>query len=358
MKPLRILLGNNTLSLLAGSETWTLTLALQLKAMGHYVVCFSPELGVISDKLQEAGIPCYKEIVKDGVAPFSFVLEEPKDHTYDVIISNHNHIVDYLRSQFPITPIISTVHGILHFGEDRGIKVKAPEHPALDAGVNQFVAVSEEVRDMLMRDYGIDSVIIRNFFDIKRLGALKAPNSSPKQFLINTNYSSGDEPVVMAIRDAAKKMGAKVAAIGQNFNQAIDITRAIEDSDVVFGMGRSVLEGVAAGRLGIVHGRWGTGGPVVESEIDEIRKFNFSGRNAQGVEMTDADEIVRLVEKYYTPAHLEWGKNYVAKNHNVALAAEEYVRLARELTGEAYSRPPKATAVDPAAKPFRLASKE
>lgn len=354
MKPLRILLGNNTLSLLAGSETWTYTLALQLKAMGHYVACYSPELGVISKKLEEAGIPCFYEIIKDGVAPFSFVLSEPTDHNYDVIISNHWHIVEQLRFQFPTTPVISTIHGIIHLMEENGIETKAPEHPALDAGVNQFVAVSEEVQEKLKVDYGIDSVVIRNFFDIKKLGSLKPANTSPKQFLINTNYSSGDEPVVKNIREAAKRLGIKVAAVGQNFAQSIDVTRAIEDSDVVFGMGRSVLEGVAAGRLGIVHGRWGTGGPVTETNLADIRKYNFSGRNAKSKEPASVEEIIALVENNYNARNLEWGKNYVAKEHNVALAAEEYVRLARELTGEAYSRPT-ISAVAPDARPFKRA---
>lgn len=354
MKPLRILLGNNTLSLLAGSETWTYTLARQLKEMGHYVVCFAPELGAISRKLEEEGIPCYYEIIKDGVSSFTFILQEPKDHTYDVIIANHHHIVEYLRSQFPTTPIISTVHGIIHFAEDRGIQVKAPEHPALEAGVNQFVSVSEEVQQKLLADYGIDSMIIRNFFDVKKLSNLRAPNPTPKQVLINTNYSTGDEPVVKNVRDACKRLGIKVAAIGQNFAQSMDVSRAIEDSDIVFGMGRSVLEGVAAGRLGIVHGRWGTGGPVVEGNIEALRTFNFSGRNAATNEPASIEEIIELIQKYYTPSNLAWGKKYAAQDHNVVLAAEEYIRLARELTGEAYSRPT-LSGVAPDARPFRRA---
>ena len=35
MKKMKILLGNNTLSILGGSETATYTLAIQLKKMGH-----------------------------------------------------------------------------------------------------------------------------------------------------------------------------------------------------------------------------------------------------------------------------------------------------------------------------------
>lgn len=354
MKPLKILLGNNTLALLAGSETWTYTLALQLKAMGHSVHCFSPELGIIAEKLMEKGVPCFNNLSTSGITPFTFVLEEKYDHDYDVIICNHNHIVEYLRSQYPKTPIISTIHGIIHFFED-GV-TKAPEHPALEAGVNQFVAVSEEVQEKLKNDYGIDSIIIRQPLDIKKYSVLRAPSEEkPKQFLINTNYAGREDEEIVVIREVAKHFGAKLAAVGVNFTQQFDLTKAIEDSDVVFGMGRSLIEGVAAGRLGICHGRWGTGGVICESNIEEIRKQNFSGRNSNGVFATK-EEMIEMIEKYYNPQTMEWAKNYMAKNHNIVLAAEEYVRIARELTGEAYSKPSRGDGVDPLAKPFRLAS--
>jgi hypothetical protein len=354
MKPLKILLGNNTLSLLAGSETWTYTLALQLKAMGHHVACFSPSLGVISNKLQDAGIKCYDVLSSSGMEPFSYVLEEKVSHEYDVIIANHWHIVEYLRNQFPRTPIVQTVHGIIHFMEDeKGEQIKAPEHPALESGVNHYVAVSEEVQELLKKDYGVESTVIRNFFDIKKFSELKAPNETPQKFLINTNYADANDPAVKSVREAARQLGAKCIALGENFTQTFDVTRAIEDADVVFGMGRSVLEGVAAGRLGIVHGRWGTGGVITESDIQNIRSFNFSGRNSPYKEPASADEIIALVNKYYRPSVLSWGKDYIAREHNVVFAAQAYVDLARELTGQTI-RKPSLSAVDPEAHPFKL----
>lgn len=347
MKPLKILLGNNTLSLLAGSETWTQTLAEQLKEMGHDVSCFSPELGVVADELLKKGIKSFSSIQTSEIKPFSYVLEEAVDHNYDVVISNHYEITNYLRRQLPKTPIISTIHGIIHEFEGQ----IAPEHPALDAGVNQFVAVSEEVQALLKEKYNIDSVIIRNFFDLKKLGSLKtASPGKPKQFLINTNYMSADDPAIKVIREVAKYFDAKVGALGVNFSQMLDVSKAIEDSDVVFGMGRSVLEGVAAGRLGICHGRWGTGGPIVEKHVDEIRRFNFSGRNSQGVFFTK-EELISLIEDYYKDEHLEWSKNYIAKEHNVVWAAEEYIRITRELLSPMVS----SLGVSSEARPFRLA---
>ncbi len=352
MKPLKILLGNNTLSILAGSETWTRELAFQLKAMGHDVSCYAPELGIISDQLIEAGIPCYSDMYTSKIKPFSVVLEPAIDHKYDVIIANHCHIVEYLREQFPITPIISTIHGIIHEFEGQ----RAPEHPALNSGVNQFVAVSKEIQDMLKKEYNIDSTVIMNGFDIKKLSSLRSPSDQLKQFLVNTNYLGKDDEPIKVIRDAAKHFGAKVTAVGVNFANSIDVTKAIEDSDIVFGMGRSVLEGVAAGRLGIVQGRWGTGGPIAPSTVEEIGYFNFSGRSSKGVYYT-LPELIDVIERYYNPENLEWSKSYMAKNHNIVNVAEEYIRIARELTGQLYgSRPSSNGGVASDTKPFKIAT--
>ena len=348
MRQLKILLANNTLSLLAGTETWTYTLAVQLKKLGHKVSCFSPELGIISQELEKEGILSFHQISTSGVKPFSFVLEEKVEHDYDVIIANHWHIVEYLRKEFPKTPIISTVHGIMHWMEDeKNQKVKAPEHPALESGVNQFISVSEEIQEMLKTEYSIDSIIIRNFFDLDRFKAKRKISSKPKQFLVNSNYNDKNSPDVQVIREVAKHYGAKLTAVGQNFSWTNDIMKAIEDSDVVVGMGRSVLEGVAAGRLGIVNGRWGNAGVIRESNIDDIRRFNFSGRNSGGREMS-AEEIIAEIDQFYNPDTIKWGVNYMKREHNAVTAAESFVRIAEDLTGRSIQRP-----VESGLRPYR-----
>jgi hypothetical protein len=338
---MKILLGNNTLSLLAGSETWTYTLATVLKKMGHEVRCYAPYLGIISDKLEQNGIKCFDNLAVQ-VRPFSFVFEEKIDHNYDVIIANHNHVVDYLRAIFPATPIISTIHGIIHFMDDeQGNKVIAPEHPAINAGVNQFIAVSEEVRDILLKDYNIDSLIIRNFFDLENFNVKKKINAKPQQFLINSNYQLNHDPEVELIREVAKHYGARLAAVGVNFSQTFETIKAIEDADIVVGMGRSVLEGVAAGRLGIVHGRWGTGGVVCEENIDKLRQFNFSGRNSKGKLFTKND-LIADIDNYYNQETIDWGHQYITREHNAVLAADQYLAIARELTGQIINKPKEA----------------
>ena len=329
---MNILIGNNTLSFLGGSETWVQTLAIQLKEMGHQVFGFSPELGVIAENLKKHDIVCYNDLFTSGVKPFSFVLEEKQELQFDIIIANHNHIVDYLRSQFPDTPIISTIHGIIHKTKNEADQiVLAPEHPALDAKVSQFVAVSEEIQETLKRDYNIDSMIIRNFFDTKQYQAKRpATPGKPKTFLVNSNYFVGNDPVIEIIREVSKHYKARLIAVGMNFGASNDVMKAIEDADIVVGMGRSVMEGVCAGRLGIVHGRWGTGGIINEHNINDLRQFNFSGRNSGGILFT-VEQMIAEIDKNYNPATIEWGRNYVLREHNVVHAAETFLQTAKSL---------------------------
>ena len=346
-KPLKILLANNTLSLLAGSESWLYTLAIQLKKLGHKVQCFSPELGIISEELDKEGIPSFNQISTSGVKPWTFVLEETPDHNYDVIIASHNHIVRFLRNQFPKTPIISTIHGIIHFQNENGKEVWAPEHPELESGVNQFISTSEEVQEKLRKDYNIDSIIIRNFIDLERFYPKRKISKTPKQFLFNSNYHGKDDPEVAVLREVVKHYGAKLTAIGMNFTQTFDIIKAIQDADIVVGMGRSVLEGVAAGRLGIVHGRWGTGGVIHEGSIDEIRRFNFSGRNSGGKYLT-SEELIKEIDQFYNPETINWGVQYIQREHNAVTAAESFVRIARDLLGQNIVRE-----AEPEPRPYR-----
>ena len=98
-------------------------------------------------------------------------------------------------------------------------------------------------------------------------------------------------------------------------------------------MGRSVLEGVSMGRLGIVHGRWGTGGILHEKNKDELRMYNFSGRNSEG-KMWSKEEFIKEIDRLYKKNTFDWGATYIAQNHNAKLAAQTYVEIARSLLGQ------------------------
>lgn len=337
---MKILLGNNTLDLLAGSETWTLTLATELKRFGHEVTAYSPVLGFIAAQLEAQGIRCISELRPAANAPQKFSLglvDEGIDNDFDVVICSHNQITKDIHAAFPGVPIIAVVHGILHKGEKGEIW---PEHPVTEFKVDQYIAVSEEVKDLLKSVYNIDSEIIRNFFDLEKfkwqnweslvtdpLGFKK-----PTSFLINTNYSGKGSPEVDVILEVAKHYDATVKALGGNFTPSWDVHDVIRDVDVVVGMGRSVLEGFVMGKIALVNGRWGTGGVLTPKTYNLIRETNFSGRNSQG-KLASAQEIIAMIDEALNVSQFDWQLKTVQENHDVKVATQEFIKIAEKLHG-------------------------
>jgi hypothetical protein len=58
---MKILMTNNTLRHLAGTETYTYALAVQLTKMGHAVSCYSPDLGQVAARLTQQGISVFSD---------------------------------------------------------------------------------------------------------------------------------------------------------------------------------------------------------------------------------------------------------------------------------------------------------
>lgn len=336
-------MGNNTLEILAGSETFTYTLACALKRLGHEVTAYSPVLGFIAMQLEKEGIKCVSGFSqKQEAHRFNPILEEESDEDFDVIICSHYQITHDLHKRFPHVPIIATVHGILHADVNTG--EIWPEHPVTDFKVGQYVAVSEEVQGLLKDVYGIESVIIRNFFDLEKfkwvgpekkftdpLGPVSP--ASPKTFLINSNYLSLNDPQVQVLKDVVKHYEAKFKAIGANFTGSWDLQNVIADVDVVIGMGRSVLEGFCMGKIGLVQGRWGTGGVLTPKTYETIRQSNFSGRSSEGRYAT-AEEIIAMIDEALTPEQFEWQKKIVETEHSSTEAAKRFLEIAERLCHE------------------------
>ena len=335
---MNILMGNNTLDILAGSETWIYTLAAEMVKQGHKVTAFSHSLGFIATKLESLGVKCISEInssVGGKIKPFSPFLEESSDEKYDVIICNHYAITRYMHDKLPNIPIIATVHGILH-GEGDQIW---PEHPVTEFKVDQYISVSEEVQDKLKSSYGIDSIIIRNFFDLERFKKEKKKipeGKQPEKFLVNSNYWGKDDEINMVIKDTANFFNAQFMGIGVNFAQTWETEEVIGQVDVVWGMGRSVIEGACMGKLSVIHGRWGTGGVLTPESYEVMKKTNFSGRKYGGEanSLAASSDLVNDINAYFNSKNIDAVYKIIKENHDVKKAAAQFVEIANKLISE------------------------
>ena len=328
---MKFLLGNSTLHNLGGSEMWTLTLATELtRSGGHHVTAYSPRLGIVADMLEKAGIKCINRITNQPDRGRSSYKEDSND--YDVIICAHYEITKYLKRKLPDVPMITITHGVIHKNPISGQIF--PEHPVTEFKVDEYLAVSEEVQGQLLRAYGIKATILRNFFDLERFKFMdnNIQTDKPKCILVNSNYWGDDDPIHRIIKEVAGHYDADLMTIGLNFSPTLEVEKVLEQADIVFGMGRSVLEGVCMGKLGVVHGRWGTGGVITPESYQQLRMTNFSGRHWMGSNhLRQAQEIVSQIDAAWNMKVIRNMRKIIENEHNVNVAAKQLIEIAETI---------------------------
>ena len=146
---MKILITNNSLSELAGSEMFVYELAKGLVDLKHKVSVF-----------------IFKEITKDAIIPAKLkklgvkIINNVDDlaQEYDVIHCHHNTTANIIHHRYPDTPKIFVSHGWVF-----PICV-----PNTDFKFDKIIAVSEEVKMNLEKAGHKDIEIINNPIDINR----------------------------------------------------------------------------------------------------------------------------------------------------------------------------------------------
>ena len=329
---MKILIGNNTFDILAGSESWMLTLATELKRLGHEVTAYSPQLGFIATKLSAIGVKCVDKLDPAGGKSNKFCPSfNEDDDSFDVVICAHYEITNYIHAQLPDVPIIGVCHGIIHSNPETNEIY--PEHPITDFKVN-YISVSEEVQGLLKEVYGLESVVIRNFYDLDRFKKVGKLPKQPKVFLVNSNYWGPKDPINKIIKEVSTHYNAEFRGVGANFAPTFEVEECLKDVDVVFGMGRSVFEGACMGKLSVIHGRWGTGGVLTPKSYENLKLTNFSGRAVKGENtLMSAEDIIKDIDIHFNQKNVDAVYDIIKKDHNVKVSARQILDMANKLIG-------------------------
>ncbi|MGX1023509.1 UDP-glycosyltransferase [Psychroflexus sp. MBR-150] len=213
---MNILVTNNQLDTIGGSETFIFTLTDELVRLGHKVDYFTFKKGYVSNKME-------------NMLGVSFM----NKNKYDIIFSNHNTTVEKIyKKGFTI----QTCHGIFP-------RLEQPNPKA-----NAYVSISQEVQDHLAM-LGYPSVLIHNSINLKRFNIKSNINKELKSVL---SLCHSDEANSF-VESACKEMNIK-------FNQAYkykdpiwDIEKEINKVDLVVGLGRSAYEAMACGRPVVIY---------------------------------------------------------------------------------------------------------
>jgi hypothetical protein len=255
---LRILLTNNTLASLQGSELYVYDVALELLRRGHTPIAYSPCLGEVARMLSAATVPVIDNIADCGETP-------------DIIHGQHHFETLTAALQFPDAPVVSFCHGWS----------AAQEEPLIAPGVVRYVAVDETCRDRLIYKFGIEErriSVLLNFVDTRRFQPRGPLPEKPKRALaFGNHYAKGK--ALSALEAACGKAGIALDVAGWGSNRAIsEPEKVLPGYDLVFAKARAAMEAMATGAAVILAGPRGTGPMVTSQNWRRLRPMNFGVR--------------------------------------------------------------------------------
>jgi len=292
---------------LSGSSTYTLTLASELKKRHHNVSIFT----LFPEKLT-------KEFEKKGIHVFSDPIQI-QSQKYNIIIGQHSIPTLTVRGIFPTIPLIFISHGVIPFLE---------QPPLIDINIQKYIVVSEEIKNNLIKNYCINPdnvVLIRNFININRFKSQKKINKKLKTVLFLSNHECED--VRKNIKDACKKLKLKSIFVGKK-NKIFEVEKYINKSDLVISLGRGILESMSCGRAVIVFDYNGGDGMVVEKNISEIRKNNFSGRRYNIKYNTN--DLIKEIKKY-SVSMSKINREIVLRDYNVESSVDRIEGICKKI---------------------------
>ena len=151
--------------------------------------------------------------------------------------------------------------------------------PIFDLGISKYLAISSEIKESLINSGILKNKIdiIGNIIDIGEFKVDRKINNSPENALVISGRI--DKEKEMIIRKACKELKINIEFIGGRFgevNQQI-LIKNIEESDIIFSLGRGEMEGMITGRCVIIYDYLGADGIITTDSYHEIKKNNFSG---------------------------------------------------------------------------------
>jgi len=199
---MNILITNQQLWPMRGSENWCYSVGQELVRRGHQVFIYSP-------------------MPREGAKAFADIgIKFTACGDFDLILENHNVLPPTCKGRV----IIHTCHGSIR--EERPMP-----------GVINVAAT-----DRASKAWNLDTVIY-NGIDCERMKPIKEPNKEIRNVLSLCSSREADN----VIREICGELGYSFwPTYGQ---EVLSVENLINWADVVFGVGRSCLDAMACGRL-------------------------------------------------------------------------------------------------------------
>lgn len=271
---MRVLLTNNTLSALAGSELYVLDVARELKRLGHMPVAYSPALGAVADCLRAEDIP-----VVDDLATLPF---RP-----DVIHGQHHLETMTAVASLPGVPAVYFCHGF----------APREEMPPVFPRIFRYVAVDAACRERVVRDAAVPAAavhVVLNFANLERFRPRNPLPARPASALVFSNEAT-DANYVRVVREACGRHGISLEVIGRGCGNVVAAPHELlPRHDIVFAKARCAIESMAVGCAVVICGTHGLGPMVTRANVETLREWNFGFRTMTVRHSVDAvDAAIR-----------------------------------------------------------------
>ncbi|HDZ85462.1 MAG TPA: glycosyltransferase [Candidatus Moranbacteria bacterium] len=293
---LNILLTNNHLFGLGGSETYLYAMAKELHKRGHNIEIFTLNPGPVAARMEEFA---------------TTVTTEPKAE-YDLILINHKTCLERLKNTTGFK--VFTSHGIY------------PELEQPEIGANAYVGISEEVVDHIIKK-SFKAKLIRNGIDCHRFSPTKQINKN----LVSVLSLCQREEATKKLKEACEFLGLQFNSVPTDREKRVwNIEELINNADLVVGLGRGAYEAMACGRAVIIYDErsydsiQGADGIVIPDNADEVAKNNFSGRRFK--KKFTVHNLIAEMEKY-DPVMGEFNRKYALENFNIEKQVDKYLEL-------------------------------
>lgn len=291
---MNILIANNHLNTIGGTEQYTYDIAKELLRRNYNVHYFTFYKGIVSSKLEKLGVR-FMNLKR-----------------YDIILANHRTCVERLcHKGF----IVQTCHG----------KFSLLEFPSFLA--DKHVSISLEVKNHL-KLHGYQSSLIYNGIDFNSLPIASNKNQKLKYVLslCQSEYAN------CILQEACRKLSLDLKILNKHINPEWDINKEINNADLVVGLGRSVYQAISMKKPVIIfdareyNGNLGDGYLTAEN-IEKYLEFNCSGRSS--LKKFEVDDIVNELQKY----NAKDGDalcTFAQQNLNISLIIDKYLTIERK----------------------------
>ena len=286
---MNILIGQNHLDTLGGTETNIYTLIAELTKRGHYISLISgtDKFGLTSEKIY---------------SDFNIIPNKLKKE-YDVGFINHTSTIKrLLDSNIKCKTLYQICHGATP-------ELEQPYgHP-----IEKYIVISEEVRDHL-KSKSFESVVVRNGIDTERFKPEEY--SSDLRKVLSLSHSQRFNLFLKKICD---RNNWGFAYHNKYTNPVFDIENIIKQADLVVTLGRGAYESMACGKNVLVADWRPYQMPLMDGMITEDTIDNFIYNNCSGrcEKKTITEDSITEEIKKYSVENSKHNRAYALKNLNI-----------------------------------------